>query len=131
MCVFCEIINNNIPPRKVYEDEKTLAFLDIKPINPGHTLVVPKSHYANLSEIPEAELVDLILKVKKVAALLVKKLNFTDYTISQNNGPLSGQSVLHIHFHIIPRLATDQLSSWKHREYEPGEMDEIIKKINA
>ena len=105
MCVFCKIIAGEIPAHKVYEDENFLAFLDIKPINPGHTLVVPKNHYANLSEIPETELADLILRVKKLAVLLAKKLNFTDYTISENNGPLAGQSVPHFHFHIIYIIA--------------------------
>jgi len=138
MCIFCKIISGEIPSYKVYEDEKVLAFLDIRPINPGHTLIIPKNHYANLSEIPEDELTDLILKVKKLAALLVKKLNFSDYTISENNGPLSGQSVAHFHFHIIPRFENDILTNWDHkehrvgeREYGPGEAEEIIKKINA
>lgn len=130
MCVFCKIIAGEIPSYKVYEDENFLAFLDIKPINLGHTLVIPKNHYANLSEIPENELRSLILRVKKIAGLLSKKLNFTDYTISENNGPLSGQSVAHIHFHIIPRFEGDNLSSWSHKDYETGEAEEIIKKIN-
>ncbi|MHB8904268.1 MAG: HIT family protein [Patescibacteria group bacterium] len=138
MCVFCKIINGEIPAHKVYEDEKTLAFLDIKPINPGHTLIIPKNHYANLSEIPEIELADLIIKVKKIAALLKEKLGFTDYTISENNGPLAGQSVSHFHFHIIPRFANDILTNWDHKErrvgekeYEPGEAEEIIKKLQS
>lgn len=129
MCIFCKIISGEIPSYKVYEDEKTLAFLDIKPINLGHTLVVPKNHYANLSEIPETELSNLILIVKKVAVLLAEKLNFSDYTISENNGPLAGQSVPHIHFHIIPRFQDDKLESWEHKEYKEGEAEEIIKKI--
>jgi len=131
MCVFCKIITGEIPAYKVYEDEKFLAFLDVKPINPGHTLVVPKNHYANLSEIPEGELAKLIIIVKKVAAELIAKLNFSDYTISENNGPLAGQSVSHIHFHIIPRFADDKLSDWKHKEYKPGEAEEIIKKLQS
>jgi histidine triad (HIT) family protein len=131
MCIFCKIIAGEIPAYKVYEDEKFLAFLDIKPINPGHALVVPKNHYANLSEIPETELSNLILRVKKVAALLTEKLNFSDYTISENNGPLAGQSVSHIHFHIIPRFANDKLSDWEHKEYQLGEAEEIIKKLQS
>ena len=138
MCVFCKIISGDIPAHKVYEDENFLAFLDIKPINPGHTLIIPKNHYANLSEIPENELSNMILIVKKVAVLLTKNLNFTDYTISENNGPLAGQSVAHFHFHIIPRFENDILTDWDHKErrvgekeYKPGEAEEIIKKILA
>lgn len=138
MCVFCKIIAGEIPIYKVYEDENFIAFLDIKPINPGHTLVVPKNHYANLSEIPDVELGNLIISVKKLAGLLAEKLNFTDYTISENNGPLAGQSVAHLHFHIIPRFENDILTNWDHkehrrgeREYEPGEAEEVLKKILA
>lgn len=138
MCVFCQIISGDIPAHKVYEDENFLAFLDIKPINPGHTLIIPKNHYANLSEIPDTELSSIILIVKKVAALLAEKLNFTDYTISENNGPLAGQSVPHFHFHIIPRFENDILTDWDHKErrvgekeYAAGEAEEIIKKILA
>ena len=131
MCVFCKIISGEIPAYKVYEDENFLAFLDIKPINPGHTLVISKNHYATLSEISETELSNMILIVKKLAILLAKKLSFSDYTISENNGPLSGQSIAHFHFHIIPRFAGDKLLSWKHKEYQAGEAEEIIRKIKA
>ena len=131
MCIFCKIIAGEIPIYKVYEDEKTLAFLDIKPITPGHTLVIPKKHYANLSEINDGELTDLILAVKKICTLLMAKLNFTDYAIAENNGPLAGQSVSHIHFHIIPRPKEDNPYSWEHKEYKPGEAEEIIKKLQS
>jgi histidine triad (HIT) family protein len=129
MCVFCKIVNNEIPYYKVYEDDKTLAFLDISPINHGHTLVISKNHYANLNEIPADELANLIVVVKKVSSLLSTKLNFSDYTISENNGIFSGQSVFHIHFHVIPRYEDDNLTAWEHKEYAPGEAEEIIKKL--
>jgi len=131
MCIFCDIISGQLPSYKVYEDDKIVSFLSINPVNPGHTLVITKNHYANLSEIPEEELAELIIIVKKVAAKLIAKLNFTDYTISENNGASAGQSVPHFHFHIIPRFENDKLSDWKHKEYLPGEAEEIIKKINA
>lgn len=129
MCIFCKIISGEIPSYKVYEDEKFLAILDAFPLRVGHTLVIPKEHYSNLSEIPDLDLKDLIIKVKQVAALLTTKLNFTDYKISENNGPLAGQSVPHIHFHIVPQYPGEVAPTQGKFEYQPGEAEEIIKKL--
>lgn len=131
MCVFCKIISGEFPSYKVYEDDKILAFLSIDPISPGHTLVVTKEHFENLEEINEDSLKDLILKVKEISVILKDKLGHTDYAVSQNNGALAGQTVFHIHFHIIPRVKGDNLSDWKHTPYLPGEAEAIMKKINA
>ena len=131
MCIFCKIISGELPSYKVYEDKDVFAFLDIKPINAGHTLVVPKIHSADLSELNDEDLVTVILKVKNIALMLKEKLGYTDYTISQNNGAAAGQSVSHFHFHIIPRFADDGLNEWKHRDYKEGEAEEVLKKILA
>ncbi len=129
MCIFCEIIKGNIPAYKVYEDDDIFAFLDIKPINPGHTLVVPKKHYKNLEEIPEEDLKKLIIAVKKVGYLLKSKLAIVGYNASVNNDPVAGQVIPHIHFHVIPRHMGDGHHSWHRGEYAPGEADSIIKKL--
>lgn len=129
MCVFCQIVNGELPSYKVYEDDQVLAFLDITPVNPGHTLVIPKTHYRDLEDIPETTLADLIVKVKKVSQLLKDKLGFAGYNITENNGPIAGQTVPHFHFHIIPRHAGDGHAAWDHGEYKLQEADEIIKKI--
>ena len=131
MCIFCKIISGEIPSYKVYEDEKTLAILDAFPLRAGHTLVIAKKHYSNLSEIPDDDLKDLIIKVKQVASLLTAKLDFTDYKISENNGTLAGQSVPHIHFHIVPQYPGEIISSPKKFAYQPGEAEEIIKKLQV
>ena len=131
MCIFCKIVAGELPSFKVYEDEKTLAFLDIKPVNPGHTLVIPKAHYQNLEEIPFEELNALMAAVKKVGRLLKDKLGVAGYNINENNDPVSGQVVPHLHFHIIPRQGDDNLKLWPQRDYRPGEAEEIISKLRA
>lgn len=103
MCVFCEIIKGNIPSAKVYEDDKTLAILDISQTTKGHTLVLPKQHYENLLEIPAEELAEMIVKVQKIAANNVTKLGAKGFNLLVNTGAVAGQSVPHLHFHIIPR----------------------------
>lgn len=129
MCIFCQIVNNELPAYKVYEDDQALAFLDINPVNSGHTLVIPKKHYENLETIPEEELSRLILVVKKVGALLKAKLGILGYNLGENNDPVAGQLIPHLHFHIMPRQEGDGLALWPHRVYAPGEAEEIIKKL--
>ncbi|MFA5109710.1 MAG: HIT family protein [Patescibacteria group bacterium] len=129
MCIFCQIISGEIPSHKVYEDENVLAFLDIQPVNPGHTLVVPKKHYQNLEEISEEDLKILIVAVKKIGHLLKLKLGIEGYNASTNNDPVAGQIVPHLHFHIIPRYRGDGHDAWSRCQYKPGEEEEIIKKL--
>jgi len=131
MCVFCQIISQEIPSYKVYEDEKTLAFLDNHPTNPGHTLVVPRSHYANLEEISDEDLCALIMTVRKVGRILKEKLGAIGYNVLENNDPVSGQIVNHLHFHIIPRTADDGLKLWHGHDYQPGEIEAIVKKLTS
>lgn len=129
MCIFCKIINGEIPCHKVYEDDKVLAFLDIKPLNPGHTLVVPKKHYENIEEINEEELTTLILSIKKIGLLVKEKLGVSGYNVSLNNGKVAGQEVMHLHFHVIPRHEGDGLGPWPRKEYQTGEEAKIVKKL--
>lgn len=129
MCIFCKIINQEIPCYRVYEDDKTLAFLDIKPVNPGHVLVLPKTHYQNFEDISEVDLAALMVTVKKIGKLLKDKLGVEGYNVHENNDPIAGQEVPHLHFHLIPRLAADGLEHWPGKSYLPGEAEEIIKKL--
>jgi histidine triad (HIT) family protein len=103
-CPFCEIIGGRIPAKKVYEDDSSLAFLDINPRNPGHTLVVPKGHYATILDIPEKEAGELFKAVRRVAAAVQRATKAQGISISQSNGAAAGQLVPHMHFHIIPRF---------------------------
>jgi histidine triad (HIT) family protein len=129
MCIFCKIINQEIPCYRVYEDDKVLAFLDIEPVNPGHILVLPKIHYQNFEDINETDLSALILTVKKIGKLLKDKLGVDGYNVHENNNPIAGQEIPHLHFHITPRYAGDGLGHWPGKSYQPGEAEEIIKKL--
>ncbi|MDD5031976.1 MAG: HIT family protein [Patescibacteria group bacterium] len=128
-CIFCKIIAGVIPSFKVYEDEDILAFLDIAPVNPGHTLVVPKKHYANLEEIPEGELAKLAAAIKKVGKAVKDGLGVEGYNVMENNDPVSGQIIPHLHFHIIPRKEGDGLKLWPQGKYGEGEAEEMAEKI--
>lgn len=130
-CVFCKIIKGEMPCSKIYEDKEFLAFLDIKPVNRGHALVVPKIHCKNLLDFPRAEETDLIEFIKKVAGAIVKATNADGFNLGMNNGRAAGQLIEHAHFHIIPRFSDDGLRHWPHREYYEGEMEKIQKKIRS
>jgi len=131
MCIFCQIVNREIPAKIVYEDADTLAFLDIKPVNPGHILVIPKKHYQNLEEAPIEELQKIIVTVKKMGALLKEKLEITGYNVIENNDPVAGQITPHLHFHVIPRHSGDGNALWDQRDYQSGEAEEIMKKLTS
>ena len=104
-CIFCAIAAGEIPSFKVYEDELVVAYLDINPFSEGHTLVIPKAHSEGLLDTPDATLAEIVVRVKKVAAHLKAALPCDGFNILQNNGAAAGQSVNHVHFHIVPRYA--------------------------
>ncbi|KAG6017834.1 hypothetical protein E4U43_008599 [Claviceps pusilla] len=98
-CIFCRIIKGEIPSLKLFESEKTLAFLDIGPLSKGHALVIPKYHGAKLADIPDDHLSEILPTLKK----LVNATGAVDYNILQNNGTIAHQEVHHVHFHMIPK----------------------------
>jgi len=110
-CLFCKIAQKKIPSEVVYEDENSLAFLDINPHAPGHTMVIPKRHAETLFELKEEDLGGLMAAVKKVAQALKKSLISDGFTIGINHGKASGQAVEHLHIHILPRFLGDGGSS--------------------
>jgi len=128
-CIFCEIIKGDFSPvYKVYEDQETLAFLDLSPINKGHTLVIPKKHYHTLMDIPEDTLQKVVKVVKKIARALKKESD--GITINQNNYKASEQIIPHLHFHIIPRYEGDGLRYiWTSKAYSKGEAEELAERI--
>jgi histidine triad (HIT) family protein len=128
-CIFCKIVAGSIPAEKVFEDEATLAFIDIKPVSKGHVLVIPKAHHANLHELPENLLCHLSLVLKKVAGGVQKAMEAEGINIGMNNGAAAGQLIFHAHFHVIPRKTDDGLKSWGSRAYENGEMEKIAEII--
>ena len=109
-CIFCAIAEGEIPSFKVYEDDLVLAYLDINPFSKGHTLVIPKQHASGLLDADDDLLAALIVRVKKVAAHVKDALGCDGFNILQNNGEAAGQTVKHIHFHIVPRWNGDPLA---------------------
>lgn len=129
-CIFCKIIKGELPSHKIHEDENTLAFLDISPVNIGHTLVIPKAHYKNIFETPEEIMVDLMKTVHKLSKAIKTALNADGINVTMNNDPAAGQVVFHSHIHIIPRITDDGFPLWKgKRPYEEGEKDLVTRKI--
>lgn len=128
-CIFCEIVNGNSPAEIVYENTNILAFLDINPMNFGHTLVIPKKHYPDFTLIPENEIAEVIHTVQKVSGALSKSLNSAGYNIVSNNGEAAGQSVFHFHFHIIPRNWSDIRVKFNLKKYQGSSIQEYADKI--
>lgn len=128
-CIFCKIIKGEIPCHQIYEDDQVLSFLDIKPVNPGHALVLPKVHTATLEEISLEDLSAVILAVKKIGQLLKDKLGIAGYNLILNNDPIAGQEIPHLHFHIVPRQSGDALRLFPQRTYAAGATEEVLKKI--
>ena len=107
-CIFCKIIDGKLPAHTIFENDHSIAFLDINPINPGHVLVIPKKHYKNLSEMDESigvELFKTVMVVEKVVA----ESGCAGTNVFQNNGKLAGQEIEHVHFHIVPRYPDDSI----------------------
>ena len=96
-CIFCKIVNGEIPSNKVNENDKFLAFHDINPIAPVHVLVIPKEHYEKFDQTPEELFAEMVKFIKETA----KKLNITDYRLITNNGKNAGQEVFHLHIHMV------------------------------
>lgn len=116
-CIFCLIAKGKIPCAKVYEDDRILAFLDLSPVHPGHTLVIPKEHYKDMLHVP-CELGPAIFSaLKKVGSAVMSATGASGFNIMQNNGSSAGQAVFHIHWHIIPRFDGDNLSMWEQGKY--------------
>lgn len=106
-CIFCKIIAKEIPSYGIYEDDHALAFLDINPRAPGHTMIIPKVHAVTLLDLPTAEIGPLFAAVKAVTAKIEKTLKPDGFTIGINHGDASGQTVKHLHVHVIPRWKDD------------------------
>ncbi|MGD8351265.1 MAG: HIT family protein [Gammaproteobacteria bacterium] len=122
-CIFCKIIGGEIPCFKLYEDEDTLAFMDINPASPGHALVIPREHAADLHAISDGAIAATVISAKKVAAAIDETLNPQGLNLVQCNGEAAGQSVFHFHMHVLPRSEGDDLKlNWG---LEAGDMDAI------
>lgn len=129
-CIFCMIANGQIPSATVYEDEDFRAVLDIAPAHKGHVILLPKVHADNLYSLDDAVAAKALPVVKKIALALKKTTGCDGINVLQNNEPAAGQSVFHLHIHIIPRFDGDGiLPVWPQGSYDEGEAAEWAARI--
>ena len=106
-CIFCKIVEEESKSERIYETENTIAFLDIRPRAPGHTLVIPKKHVQTLTELDNELISELFQTVKKVEKLVNESLDNDAFTIGINDGEAAGQEIPHLHINVIPRYKND------------------------
>ena len=130
-CIFCKIVKGEIPSYKIYEDDKVFAFLDMKPLSEGHTLVLSKEHYVNVLDVPEDVYAHMSMAVKKIAEKIQEKYKPEGILINQNNGRGAGQEVDHIHIHIKPIYKdTEIFQEARYRKVlEEEKMEKIQKEL--
>lgn len=128
-CIFCKILNNEIPSKKIYEDDNFLAMLDIAPATKGHVLIVPKEHATTMSDLSDDKLSKILVLAKKIIEAMKKVHGFSDYNIIQNNGPLAGQTVAHYHMHLIPRYSVDEVSLWSPHDNDPSVTEDMAEQV--
>lgn len=131
-CIFCKIAARKAGAVIVFEDEHSLAFLDIHPLNPGHTLVIPKKHYASMVEMPPEEVGRIFVSVSKVMRGVKKASKADGINIGQSNGKAASQEVFHMHVHIIPRYIHELPEGFPERKTATnGELEVTGSKIKA
>ncbi len=130
-CLFCKIINKEIPAEIIYEDDEALAILDVHPKAPGHTMILPKIHAENILDLADEKIQGVFKAVKKVVELLNKSLKPDGFTIGINHGKVSGQTIEHLHIHVLPRYHNDAGGSIHSIIDNPPKesLEEIKKKI--
>ena len=128
-CIFCKIARGEIPAEKVYEDAEVVAFLDRRPVNPGHLLVIPKIHAANLYEASDASLAATMRVVKRTAVAIKKALGAGGINIHINNDRPAGQVVFHMHVHVIPRYDKDGYEHWHGKDENYRDASVVAQKI--
>lgn len=130
-CIFCDIASKISEAKIIFENEKYIAFLDINPVNYGHTLVIPKTHYDNFLTVPAKELEELTKLTQYLAGAVKRGLNANGFNIISNNGTSAGQSVFHFHYHIIPRYDNDFHMRPRTIEYNDSEIEQYAEKIRS
>ncbi len=131
-CVFCKMVDGEIPATKVYEDEAVLAFLDIGPISDGHTLVIPKQHCPMLHECDPEVLAEVSARLGRIAEAVMAAMDADGYNVLSNNGAAAGQVVDHLHFHVIPRKVGDGVfPQWPSYKYKKGQAEDIAGRIRS
>ena len=129
-CIFCKIANGEIPSGAVYEDDDFKVILDLGPASRGHSLILPKEHYRDLTELPDELAAKVLPVARRVGKLQMEKLGAAGFNVVQNNGEEAGQTVMHYHVHVIPRYAGgENMVSWNPGNLTPDEASEILKSL--
>jgi histidine triad (HIT) family protein len=131
-CLFCGIVAGSVPSQKVDEDERTIAFMDISPATPGHALVIPRAHSADLMEVSEEDLTATMLGAQRLAKRMEEVLKPDGFNILNSCRPAAWQTVFHFHVHVVPRYDDDPLElPWVPREGDAEEIAAIADKLRT
>ena len=131
-CIFCEIVAERIPANKIFENEDCLAFLDIFPAGKGHTLVIPKKHFMDIHDADQLTYSQVAATAKQVADLLAQRLGADGTTVMQMNREAGGQTVFHLHMHVIPRWSGDGLrKAWESNPAPAEELEVLMQQITG
>lgn len=131
-CIFCRIVAGQIPCFKLLEDGETIAFMDINPVNPGHSLAVAKGHWPTVDVIPSDVLGAVSVTAQKVAKAVISELKPNGVNLLQANGAGAGQSVPHLHIHIMPRQPNDGVAlNWDYKPGDRAEIEAIYRRLKA
>jgi histidine triad (HIT) family protein len=125
-CIFCKIVRGQIPSARVLETDDAIAFLDIHPVNPGHTLILPRAHHAQLADLPDELAAHLATYLPRLCRAVRTATGADGLNVIVNNGRAAGQVVDHGHWHIIPRFRDDPVNwPWPHSEYVGDELGQM------
>lgn len=131
-CIFCRLSKGEIPCSEIYADDHVVAFLDLNPQRPGHALVIPRRHYADIFAVPAEAFSDIFPVIQKVGKAVMAATNAAGLNVLQNNHPAAGQSIFHVHWHLVPRHEADGLKHWPMGQYaSKDEMSALAEKIKA
>jgi histidine triad (HIT) family protein len=130
-CIFCKIIEGELPSEKIYETEEVYCFLDANPLGKGHTLCIPKKHHQNVFEMDADLAAKLIKASKKVAQMQKDNLGADGVDFLQYNGRAGGQEVMHYHMHILPRFEEDSVDAWPETAYKKESLEATAKKLRS
>jgi histidine triad (HIT) family protein len=129
-CIFCKIVRKQAPASVIYEDETVMAFLDVRPLNLGHTLVIPKAHYVDIFDTPAKEIGHVYKAAKIVSGAIKKATNSDGISIIQQNGRAAGQDIFHLHVHVVPRFEGQKMPRFNDlKEVERSKLDDLAYKI--
>jgi len=128
-CLFCKIARKEIPATVVHENDRIVVFMDIKPVNAGHMLIVPKKHFDDYASTSEEALREMAVAAKRLGKAAMDALGAPGFNLAVNNGRVAGQLVDHVHLHVIPRFEGDGHELWHGEAYKEGEMEAVADKL--